>query len=85
MQGKHVAITGPTAGIGRAASLDIAGRGAQLTLFCRSREKGEALQQEIVAAMHAARVSLLVRQIDYDEASAQVAREVSSLTRNPCH
>jgi retinol dehydrogenase 12 len=49
MQGKHVAITGPTAGIGRTASLELARRGAQLTLFCRSREKGRAVQQEIVA------------------------------------
>ncbi len=50
MQGKHIAITGPTAGIGRTASLALASQGAQLTLFCRSREKGLALQQEIVAA-----------------------------------
>ena len=50
MQGKHVAITGPTAGIGRAASLELARRGARLTLFCRSPEKAHALQQEIVAA-----------------------------------
>jgi len=50
MQGKHVAITGPTAGIGRTASLELARLGAQLTLFCRSEEKGRALQQEIVAA-----------------------------------
>ncbi len=50
MQGKHVAITGPTAGIGRTASLELARRGAQLTLFCRSQEKGRALQQEIAAA-----------------------------------
>jgi retinol dehydrogenase-12 len=50
MQGKHIAVTGPTAGIGRAASLDFARRGAKLTLFCRSREKAEALQGEIVAS-----------------------------------
>ena len=50
MQGKHIAITGPTAGIGRTASLELARRGARLTLFCRSMEKGTALQQEIVAA-----------------------------------
>ncbi len=50
MQGKHIAITGPTAGIGRTASLELARRGARLTLFCRSQEKGRALQQEIVAA-----------------------------------
>lgn len=50
MRGKHVAITGPTAGIGRTASLELARRGAQLTLFCRSKDKGRALQDEIVAA-----------------------------------
>ena len=50
MQGKHIAVTGPTAGIGRAASLEFARRGAKLTLFCRSREKAEALQGEIVAS-----------------------------------
>ena len=50
MKGKHVAITGPTAGIGRVASLEFARRGAKLTLFCRSRDKAETLQREIVAA-----------------------------------
>jgi retinol dehydrogenase 12 len=50
MRDKHVAITGPTAGIGRTAGLELARRGAQLTLFCRSKEKGRALQDDIVAA-----------------------------------
>jgi retinol dehydrogenase 12 len=49
MQGKHVAITGPTAGIGRTTSLELARQGAQLTLLCRSAEKAELLAQEIVA------------------------------------
>jgi NAD(P)-dependent dehydrogenase (short-subunit alcohol dehydrogenase family) len=50
MQDKHIVITGPTAGIGRAASLDLAARGARLTLLCRNPEKGAALSAEIVAA-----------------------------------
>jgi NAD(P)-dependent dehydrogenase (short-subunit alcohol dehydrogenase family) len=50
MQGKHVAVTGPTAGIGRAASLELARRGAKLTLFCRSLEKAQILKKEIVSA-----------------------------------
>jgi retinol dehydrogenase-12 len=50
MQGKHVAITGPTAGIGRSASLELAKRGAQLTLFCRSPEKAAQLESEIISA-----------------------------------
>jgi retinol dehydrogenase-12 len=49
MQGKHVAVTGATAGIGRSASLELARRGAQLTLLCRNPEKARELQQEIVA------------------------------------
>ncbi|MEH6593289.1 MAG: SDR family oxidoreductase [Halioglobus sp.] len=52
MQGKHVAITGPTAGIGRSAALELAGRGAQLTLLCRDAEKAAELQAEIVGAGH---------------------------------
>ncbi len=48
MEGTHIAITGPTAGIGRAASLEFARLGAQLTLFCRDRDKAEALQREII-------------------------------------
>lgn len=50
MKGKHVAITGPTAGIGRMASVELARQGAQLTLLCRSPQKGAQLQQEVVAA-----------------------------------
>lgn len=50
MKGKHIVITGPTAGIGRTASLELARQGAQLTLLCRSPEKAELLRQEIIAA-----------------------------------
>ncbi len=47
MQGRHVMITGCTAGLGRAAAIDLAHRGADLSLVCRSREKGEALMSEL--------------------------------------
>lgn len=50
MKGKHIAITGPTAGIGRTASLELARRGAQLTLLCRNPQKAAELQQEIISA-----------------------------------
>jgi NAD(P)-dependent dehydrogenase (short-subunit alcohol dehydrogenase family) len=49
MKGKHIAITGPTAGIGRTASLELARRGAQLTLLCRNPDKAAELRQEIIA------------------------------------
>lgn len=50
MKGKHIVISGPTAGIGRTASLELARQGAQLTLLCRSPEKAEVLKQEIIVA-----------------------------------
>jgi NAD(P)-dependent dehydrogenase (short-subunit alcohol dehydrogenase family) len=50
MQGKHVVITGPTAGIGRSAALKLAGQGAVLTLLCRNPQKAEAVKKEVVAA-----------------------------------
>lgn len=47
MQGKRVAITGPTAGIGRETALELGRRGAELVLLCRNEAKGEALAAEI--------------------------------------
>ena len=50
MKDRHVAITGGTSGIGRAAAKALAARGARLSLFCRNRAKGEELVREIVGA-----------------------------------
>lgn len=47
LNGRHIVITGPTAGIGRSSALSLASDGARLTLLCRNREKGEALAAEI--------------------------------------
>lgn len=43
LNGLHIVITEPTAGIGRSSALSLAEDGAKLTLLCRNREKGEAL------------------------------------------
>lgn len=48
MQGKHVVITGPTAGIGRASALALAAQGAQLTLLCRNLNKGREVANQVV-------------------------------------
>jgi NAD(P)-dependent dehydrogenase (short-subunit alcohol dehydrogenase family) len=50
MQGQHVVITGPTAGIGRVCALRFAEAGASLTLLCRNPDKATALQQDVIAA-----------------------------------
>ena len=44
---KHIVITGPTAGIGRASALRLALQGAQLTLLCRNLDKGLAVSEVI--------------------------------------
>ena len=47
---KHIVITGPTAGIGRATALSLALQGAQLTLLCRNLDKGLAVSEVIESA-----------------------------------
>ena len=51
IKGKHIVITGATAGIGKATAMALAGDGADLTLLNRSPEKAEALSAEMVAAI----------------------------------
>lgn len=50
MKGKLVAITGPTAGIGRSTALELSRQGARLILLCRNAQKGNDLRDDIVAA-----------------------------------
>ncbi len=48
--GKHIVITGATAGIGESSARILAEQGAQLTLLCRNLDKGAAVARAIVAA-----------------------------------
>lgn len=50
MRGRLVLLTGATEGIGKAAALDLARRGAELVLVGRSAEKTERVIQELRAA-----------------------------------
>lgn len=47
MRGKTVVITGGTSGIGEAAALELARKGADLALVCRSAQRGNATKQRI--------------------------------------
>lgn len=47
MGGKHVVITGASAGLGYAAAMDLARRGARLTLVVRDEAKGRRVLEEI--------------------------------------
>ena len=50
LEGRVIAITGPTAGLGRALALECARRGAEVILIGRSVKKLEAVHAEIEAA-----------------------------------
>lgn len=50
LKGKHIVITGATAGIGRSSALGLGQLGADLTLLNRNPEKARALAEAVVAA-----------------------------------
>ena len=50
MQGKTVVVTGANQGIGKAAAIALAAKGAHVVLVARNREKGEAARAEVQAA-----------------------------------
>ncbi|MEH6567852.1 MAG: SDR family oxidoreductase [Halioglobus sp.] len=80
MKGKHVVITGPTAGIGRSAALNLAGRGAELTLLCRNASKGAELQREIEDA-GGARANMVLMDMAELGSVKKAAAEVLAMAR----
>ena len=60
IDGRRVVITGATSGIGKAAALELARRGAPLTIICRNPGKGEDTVAEIQRAVPAASTDLVV-------------------------
>ena len=48
--GKHIVITGATAGIGQSSAIELAKAGADLTLLSRNPDKAAAVAEEIQAA-----------------------------------
>ena len=48
MRGRTCLITGANSGIGKVMALEIAKKGANVVMVCRSKERGEAAQKEIV-------------------------------------
>ena len=60
MTGKVVLLTGGNSGLGRATALALAGMGADLTIVCRDKARGEAAKQEIAQASGNNSVSLVI-------------------------
>ena len=59
VEGKRIVVTGPTSGIGTETAAALAAAGAHVVLACRSRARGEALCNRLLAAGGSAEVGIL--------------------------
>jgi retinol dehydrogenase-12 len=84
MQGKQVLITGATSGIGEATAMALAAKGANLTLLCRSRDKGQQVIAKITAATGNRNVDLLIADLN-DLASVGAAADEFIARGKPLH
>lgn len=75
MQGKVCLVTGANAGIGRVTALELARQGARVVMVCRSRERGEAAQAEIVQATGNEAVDLIVADLSSQADVRRAAEE----------
>ena len=84
MKGKHVMITGATAGIGKAAAFELAGMGARLTIVCRNAEKGERTLTELHEQTPTLEASMLVGDLGIRSDIRRIAEEFLA-TDQPLH
>ena len=64
MQGKVCLITGASSGIGRAAALELAERGATVVLLCRNEERGASVLEEIARRSGSGTTTLLTADLE---------------------
>jgi len=83
MKSRVCLITGATSGIGRATTLALASRGAELVLLCRDRAKGEETAAAARAA-GAAKVDLLIADLSRQSEVRRAAAEFLASGR-PLH
>ena len=75
MDGRVVLITGGTAGIGKAAATALAGRGAEVVVTGRDRERGEGALQDIRRESGNGEVSLLLADLAVQAEVRRLAKE----------
>lgn len=75
MKGKVCLVTGATSGLGKATATGLAAQGATVVLGCRSREKGEAVKQEIARATGNSSLDLMVADLASIESTKKGAAD----------
>lgn len=76
MRGKRVVLTGATSGIGQATALALAQAGTELTLVCRSRERGETACAAIRNVAPEAKLDLVLGDLAVQSGVRAAAAEV---------
>jgi len=74
--GKRVVITGATNGIGLAAAIELAGRGAALTLVARSQQRAAEAVRQIEAVSKAGSVDVALADLASQSSVRQLAAEL---------
>jgi retinol dehydrogenase 12 len=74
--GRRVVITGATSGIGYAAALELARRGAQLAIVCRNPDRGKTTAAEIESALPGSVIDILVADLSELDQVRSVAEEI---------
>jgi retinol dehydrogenase-13 len=60
LSNKTILITGANSGIGKAASIQLAGMGAYVVMMCRNRERGEQALQDVRSASNNRNAELIL-------------------------
>ncbi|MGK4003917.1 SDR family oxidoreductase [Sorangium sp. So ce1036] len=76
LRGKTVLITGANQGIGKAAAVELARKGAKLVLLCRNPEKARAAMADIQAASGNRDISLILADLSSLEETRRAAAEL---------
>jgi len=75
LTGKTIIITGANSGIGKAASMQLAGMGANVVMMCRNRERGELALQDVRAVAKGGQVELILVDMSSQESVRNAVNE----------
>ncbi|MDE1820451.1 MAG: SDR family oxidoreductase [Euryarchaeota archaeon] len=78
MPSKVILLTGGNSGIGKAAAIELARSGAELTLVCRDRERAEKARGDILRSSGARSLDLILADLTLLSEAQRVAKEFTS-------